>query len=36
VALSKPDAGALTVLGAAPCLVFGFFGFAGARLKRYG
>jgi hypothetical protein len=28
VALSRPNAGALTVLGAAACLVFGFFGFA--------
>jgi hypothetical protein len=28
VALSKQEAGALTVLGAAVCLMFGFFGFA--------
>ena len=28
VALSRQDAGALTVLGAAVCLMFGFFGFA--------
>jgi hypothetical protein len=28
VALSRRDAGALTVLGAAVCLMFGFFGFA--------
>jgi hypothetical protein len=28
VALSKQNAGALTVLGAAACLIFGFFGFA--------
>jgi hypothetical protein len=28
VALSEQDAGALTVLAAAACLVFGFFGFA--------
>jgi hypothetical protein len=28
VALSRPNTGALTVLGAAACLVFGFFGFA--------
>jgi len=28
VALSKDDAGALTWLGAAACLIFGFFGFA--------
>jgi hypothetical protein len=27
VALSKPDAGALTVLSGAACLVFGTFGF---------
>ena len=28
MALSRPNAGALTVLGAAACLLFGFFGFA--------
>jgi len=28
VALSKHDVAALTVLGAAACLIFGFFGFA--------
>jgi hypothetical protein len=28
VTLSRRDAGALTVLGAAACLMFGFFGFA--------
>ena len=28
MALSRPNAGALTMLGAAACLVFGFFGFA--------
>jgi hypothetical protein len=28
VALSRENAGALTVLGAAACLMFGFFGFA--------
>jgi hypothetical protein len=28
VALSRPNAAALTVLGAAACLVFGFVGFA--------
>ena len=28
MALSTEDAGALTVLGAAACLVFGFLGFA--------
>jgi hypothetical protein len=28
VTISREDAGALTVLGAAACLMFGFFGFA--------
>ena len=28
MALTRQNAGALTVLGAAVCLVFGFFGFA--------
>jgi hypothetical protein len=32
VALSRRDAGALTVLGAVACLMFGFFGFAVAVL----